>query len=136
MQHVLTTVPAPPLFVDKNRASSEILASEAQRVIGNINMAMAPVNVRFAFDLKYYVNCDMYSVIFGEELKRVVTHYYEFYHYDVVWDGDLLHISWASVSSRDPVKGYIDVANGDDGDLSDVESPSIKKVARRRSRFA
>ena len=93
IQHVVTTVPAPPLFIDKNRQSSEMLVGEVQRIINNINMGMTQAVVRFAFDTKYYVNCDTYSDIFSEELRKVISHFYAFHHYEVFWDGDLVQIS-------------------------------------------
>ena len=137
IQHVVTTVPAPPLFIEKNRQSSEMLVGEVQRIINNINMGMTPAVMRFAFDTKYYVNCDTYSDIFSEELRKVISHFYAFHHYEVFWDGDLVQISWAPVSSREFTKGcnahYVEKSSDNDAD-SDTESPRAKKVMKIRGR--
>ena len=147
IQHVVTTVPAPPLFIDKNRQSSEMLVGEVQRIINNINMGMTPAVMRFAFDTKYYVNCDTYSDIFSEELRKVISHFYAFHKYNVFWDGDLVQISWAPVSSREftrvnndmdiPTSGivrcahYVEKSSDNDAD-SDTESPRAKKERKIR----
>lgn len=92
--HAVANIPAPVLFADRNRQTCELLMNEAQRIISNINCQLTP-NVRFAFEIKYYVCSDGYSPSFKKELKKMISGYYTFHKYKVTWIDNLLEISWA-----------------------------------------
>jgi hypothetical protein len=97
VNHILSNMPAPVLFIDRNRQTSEMLMAEAQTIIGNANTKLMPLATRFAFEFKHHVNTEWYSDSFAKELKKIITAYYTFYRYVVRWDNDIVIVSWAPV---------------------------------------
>jgi len=94
--HIISTFPAPILYVDRNRQTSELLVAECQNIIATINTNMLP-NTKYAFETKRTVNMDCYSNSFTKELKQMITGYYTFHRYNVTWTGTTICISWAPI---------------------------------------
>jgi hypothetical protein len=95
--NIVSTIPAPVLFIDKNRQTSQMLLIEAQTIIAKANTKLMLQSTRFAFEFKYYVNTDWYSDSFAREVKKIISAYYTFHRYVVNWNNNNVTVSWAPV---------------------------------------
>jgi hypothetical protein len=123
--HIVSTIPAPTLSINRYRQTSDMLMSESQTIIRNANTKLLPSEFRFAFEFKHHVNTDWYSDSFSIELKKVITAYYTFHRYEVKWNKNILIVSWApshqSIKSEDCNSDYDDYSSDFKLQSSDCE---------------
>lgn len=99
IHQIVAQVPAPATFEARNTHTSEILMNHASMVITSINNQINQHTAIMAFETRYYINAEVYSKSFSDELKKIVEGYYNFHKYDTSWEGtdyNIIIVGWSS----------------------------------------